>query len=74
MQQARPWLGLPGAAGEHRDLAILGGSPHCVATHPSDMAVALAALDAVVHVEGAAGPRALPLSELCSDWSRGRCG
>ena len=33
-----------------------------MATHPSDMAVALAALDAVVHVEGAAGPRAIPLS------------
>ncbi len=59
-----PGSGCPARAGEHRDLAILGGSPHCVATHPSDMAVALAALDAVVHVEGAAGPRALPLSEL----------
>ena len=50
--------------GEHRDLAILGGSPHCAATHPSDMAVALAALDAVVHVHGPAGPRAVPLSGL----------
>jgi xanthine dehydrogenase YagS FAD-binding subunit len=50
--------------GEHRDLAILGGSPHCAATHPSDMAVALAALDAVVHVLGPAGPRAVPLSGL----------
>ena len=50
--------------GEHRNLAILGGSPHCAATHPSDMAVALAALDAVVHVHGTAGPRAVPLSGL----------
>jgi len=50
--------------GEQRDLAILGGSPHCAATHPSDMAVALAALDAVVHVQGPAGPRAVPLSGL----------
>jgi xanthine dehydrogenase YagS FAD-binding subunit len=50
--------------GEHRDLAILGGSPHCAATHPSDMAVALAALDAVVHVHGTAGLRAVPLSGL----------
>jgi len=50
--------------GEQRDLAILGGSPHCAATHPSDLAVALAALDAVVHVHGPAGPRAVPLSGL----------
>ena len=40
---------------QHRDLAVLGGSEHCVATHPSDMAVALAALDAVVG--GARGRR-----------------
>jgi xanthine dehydrogenase YagS FAD-binding subunit len=51
-------------SGEHRNLAILGGSPHCAATHPSDMAVALAALDAVVHVLGTAGPRTVPLSGL----------
>jgi xanthine dehydrogenase YagS FAD-binding subunit len=57
-----PGSGCPARVGDHRNLAILGGSPHCVATHPSDMAVALAALDAVVHVEGAAGPRAIPLS------------
>ena len=50
--------------GDHRNLAILGGSPHCVATHPSDMAVALAALDAVVHVEGTTGPRAIPFGGL----------
>ena len=37
------------ARASHRDLAILGTSEHCVATHPSDLAVALAALDAVVH-------------------------
>jgi xanthine dehydrogenase YagS FAD-binding subunit len=59
-----PGSGCPARAGEHRNLAILGGSPHCVATHPSDVAVALAALDAVVHVEGAAGPRTLPLGGL----------
>ena len=59
-----PGSGCPARAGEHRNLAILGGSPHCVATHPSDMAVALAALDAVVHVEGAAGPRVVPLGEF----------
>ena len=57
-----PGSGCPARAGDHRNLAILGGSPHCVATHPSDMAVALAALDAVVHVEGPAGPRAVPIT------------
>jgi len=59
-----PGSGCPARAGDHRNLAILGGSPHCVATHPSDMAVALAALDAMVHVEGPAGPRTLALGEL----------
>ena len=59
-----PGSGCPAQVGDHRNLAILGGSPHCAATHPSDMAVALAALDAVVHVEGATGPRAIPLSGL----------
>ncbi len=57
-----PGSGCPARAGDHRNLAIFGGSPYCVATHPSDMAVALAALDAVVHVEGPAGPRALPIT------------
>jgi xanthine dehydrogenase YagS FAD-binding subunit len=59
-----PGSGCPARAGDHRNLAILGGSPHCVATHPSDMAVALAALDAVVHVEGPDGSRMMPLGEL----------
>jgi xanthine dehydrogenase YagS FAD-binding subunit len=59
-----PASGCPARDGEHHNLAILGASPHCVATHPSDMAVALAAFDAVVHVEGPAGPRRVPLSEL----------
>jgi xanthine dehydrogenase YagS FAD-binding subunit len=47
-----PGSGCPAIEGIHRNLAILGTSGHCVATHPSDMAVALAALDAVVHVHG----------------------
>jgi xanthine dehydrogenase YagS FAD-binding subunit len=50
--------------GEHRNLAILGHSEACVATHPSDMAVALAALDAVVHVRGLGGARAIPVVDL----------
>jgi xanthine dehydrogenase YagS FAD-binding subunit len=59
-----PGSGCPARDGEHHNLAILGASRHCVATHPSDMAVALAAFDAVLHVEGPAGPRQVPLSEL----------
>jgi len=45
--------------GFNRMHAILGASPACVATHPSDMCVALAALDAVIHLEGPAGVRSL---------------
>jgi xanthine dehydrogenase YagS FAD-binding subunit len=47
-----PGSGCPAREGDHRNLAIIGHSPACVATHPSDMAVALAALGAIVHVEG----------------------
>ena len=46
----RPGSGCPAREGEHHNLAILGHSEHCVATHPSDMAVALTALGAVVHI------------------------
>lgn len=59
-----PGSGCPAREGVHRDLAILGASPQCVATHPSDMAVALAALDADVLVHGLSGPRTVPLTEL----------
>ena len=59
-----PGTGCPAREGEHRNLAILGLSESCVATHPSDMAVAMAALDAVVHVQGSGGVRAVPLTEL----------
>ena len=51
-------------SGIHRDLAILGTSEHCIATHPSDMAVALAVLDAVIHVEGPSGARTIEFDEL----------
>jgi xanthine dehydrogenase YagS FAD-binding subunit len=50
--------------GFNRIHAILGTSAHCIATHPSDMCVALAALDAIVHIEGSNGPRHLKLTEL----------
>ncbi|MET8954006.1 FAD binding domain-containing protein [Streptomyces sp. NPDC004393] len=59
-----PGSGCPARDGHHRDHAILGWSPACVATHPSDMAVALAALDAVVRTLGPDGERVVPLTEL----------
>ena len=59
-----PGSGCPAREGEHRNLAILGWSDACVATHPSDFAVALAALDAVVHTHGRHGGRSLPFTEL----------
>ncbi|HEY7690812.1 MAG TPA: xanthine dehydrogenase family protein subunit M [Gaiellaceae bacterium] len=59
-----PGSGCPAREGEHRNLAVLGWSEHCVATHPSDLAVALAAFDATVRVEGPAGARSIPLVDL----------
>lgn len=59
-----PGQGCDAIDGFNRIHAILGASPACVATHPSDMCVALAALDAVVHLQGTGGTRALPLTEL----------
>ncbi|TDD35068.1 xanthine dehydrogenase family protein subunit M [Actinomadura sp. KC06] len=59
-----PGSGCPAREGEHHNLAILGHSEACVATHPSDMAVALSALDASVHVLGRAGPRTIPMDEF----------
>ncbi|MEV4223160.1 xanthine dehydrogenase family protein subunit M [Nonomuraea sp. NPDC049725] len=60
----RPGSGCPAVPGDHSHLAVLGHSEACVATHPSDMAVALAALDARVHVTGPAGSRVLPMPGL----------
>ncbi|WP_030266734.1 FAD binding domain-containing protein [Streptomyces violens] len=59
-----PGSGCPAIEGEHHNHAILGASAHCVATHPSDMGVALSAFDAVVTYETADGPGELPLSEF----------
>ena len=59
-----PGQGCDAIGGVNRIHAVLGASPSCVATHPSDMCVALAALDAVVHLAGPNGERALPLVEL----------
>jgi xanthine dehydrogenase YagS FAD-binding subunit len=64
-----PGSGCPAIDGDNRLLAILGGSAHCVATNPSDLAVALAALDAVVELRGASpqggsATRRVPLGEF----------
>ncbi|MFE5144497.1 FAD binding domain-containing protein [Streptomyces fagopyri] len=59
-----PGSGCPAVEGEHHNHAILGASAHCVATHPSDMAVALTAFDAVVTYETLDGPGELPLAEF----------
>jgi xanthine dehydrogenase YagS FAD-binding subunit len=56
-----PGRGCPAREGYHRNLAILGASEACIATHPSDMAVAMVALDAVVRVLGPNGERTIPL-------------
>ena len=62
--KSEPGTGCSATEGYHRYHAILGASPHCVAVHPSDMAVALAALDATVHVLGTDGERDLPVADL----------
>jgi xanthine dehydrogenase YagS FAD-binding subunit len=59
-----PGSGCPAREGDHRNLAILGHSEACVATHPSDMAVALAAIGAEVHVQGPGGERTVPIPGL----------
>jgi xanthine dehydrogenase YagS FAD-binding subunit len=59
-----PDTGCSARHGENRQHAIFGWSEACVATHPSDLAVALAALDAVVHVVGAGGERAIPATDF----------
>ena len=59
-----PGSGCDAIDGFNRIHAILGTSEHCIATHPSDMCVALAALDAMVHVESPDGERAIPFGEF----------
>ena len=59
-----PGTGCSAIGGDHRLHAILGTSDHCIATHPSDLAVALVALDAVVEVQGEGGLRRIPADEL----------
>jgi xanthine dehydrogenase YagS FAD-binding subunit len=60
----QPGSGCAALAGVNRIHAILGTSEQCIATHPSDMAVALAALDAVVQVQGPDGARSIPIGNF----------
>jgi xanthine dehydrogenase YagS FAD-binding subunit len=60
----KPGSGCAAREGFNRMHAILGASEHCIATHPSDMAVVLAALEAVVRVRGPQGERAIPLGDF----------
>ncbi|MDB5955268.1 xanthine dehydrogenase family protein subunit M [Ramlibacter sp.] len=59
-----PGSGCAAMEGANRTLAILGTSEHCIATNPSDMNVALAALEATIHVEGSRGARQIPIAEF----------
>lgn len=60
----QPGVGCDAIEGFNRTHAILGASSSCVATHPSDMCVALAALGAIVHLSHVGGHRAVPLTDL----------
>lgn len=68
--QRRPGSGCSALKGTDRGMAIFGWSEHCVATHPSDLAVALAALDAEVVLRGPSGVRSVPLTIFYSPLSR----
>jgi xanthine dehydrogenase YagS FAD-binding subunit len=59
-----PGSGCSAIEGDNRTLAILGTSPQCIATNPSDMNVALAALEATIHVQGTRGARAIAFQEF----------
>ena len=60
----QPGSGCDALEGFNRYHAILGGSPDCIATHPSDMCVALMALDSRVHLSGTSGTRIVPLADF----------
>jgi xanthine dehydrogenase YagS FAD-binding subunit len=60
----QPGSGCPAIGGENRGHAVLGTSDHCVATHPSDLSVALVALDAVLLLRSAEGDRRVPIGSF----------
>src|SRR5437667_663011 len=59
-----PGTGCPAITGANRSLAVLGTSEHCIATNPSDMCVAMAALEATIHVQGPKASRAIPIGDF----------
>src|SRR5246500_5630600 len=59
-----PGTGCPAITGSNRMLAVLGTSDQCIATNPSDMCVAMAALEATIHVQGPKGQRAIPIGDF----------
>ena len=59
-----PGSGCGAIGGANRSLAILGTSEHCIATNPSDMNVAMAALEATIHVLGPKGERSIPIGDF----------
>lgn len=60
----QPGSGCPAIAGHNRMLSVLGTSEHCIATNPSDMCVALAALEATIHVQRPTGALAVPIADF----------
>jgi xanthine dehydrogenase YagS FAD-binding subunit len=60
----QPGSGCSALEGYNRSHAVLGTSDKCIATHPSDMCVALVALDAVIKTEGPKGKRSIPITEF----------
>ena len=59
-----PGSGCSAITGSNRSLAVLGTSDHCIATNPSDMCVAMAALEATIHVQGTKGSRAIAFGDF----------
>jgi xanthine dehydrogenase YagS FAD-binding subunit len=59
-----PGTGCSAITGSNRMLAILGTSDHCIATNPSDMCVAMAALEATIHVQGQKGSRDIAFGDF----------
>jgi xanthine dehydrogenase YagS FAD-binding subunit len=59
-----PGSGCPAIDGTNRMMAVLGTSEQCIASNPSDMCVAMAALEATIHVQGPKGSRAIPMADF----------
>jgi xanthine dehydrogenase YagS FAD-binding subunit len=68
MQQTPTGLGRAAIGGENRVHAVLGTSDQCIATNPSDFAVALVALEATLHLAGPGGDRRIPVEDLYRNW------